>query len=162
MTDIQIRPISWEWFKALPIQGEREYYKALRNRFSASTQMIADMFGVHKGTFSRYCGKMGLGDGLILRTDCAAAEDWEKFLRGEITLTVPAAEEAEDPDLVANLRKQITEQDEIIEAMGAEADRLTTVTASLRKTISAQESELEVLRGQMQVVWGFLRGETPT
>lgn len=56
-------PMVWAEFKALPDDLKTSYIKLLREKFDVPDRKIADMFGVHFVTLSRFLKEMGLSAG---------------------------------------------------------------------------------------------------
>lgn len=49
------KPLMWESFKGYPIGFQRLYIEKLREKYNVTQAKIAEMFGIHFSTFSKYC-----------------------------------------------------------------------------------------------------------
>lgn len=56
-------PMTWDEFKAMPQDLQRDYITLIRERFGVSDSAIARMFGVSQTGFANKIVKLGLGKG---------------------------------------------------------------------------------------------------
>jgi hypothetical protein len=53
-------PMTWKEFNALPLDVQKIYISALRQKYSVSVGALADMFGVHRTNVSRMLTKLNM------------------------------------------------------------------------------------------------------
>lgn len=79
------KPMSWEDFKKLPPEIQREYLVGITEKYGAPASKVGQMFGISLTTMNRLTSKPELGfkfkAGKRQTTEQQLA--WEAFLRGE-------------------------------------------------------------------------------
>ena len=49
------KPLNWLSFRGYPLSFQRLYIQKLKDKYNVNQKKIAEMFGIHSTTFSKYC-----------------------------------------------------------------------------------------------------------
>lgn len=94
-------PMSWGDFVEWPNEHKITYIKLIRERFGASDQYLAEMFGVATNLFAMYVKELGL-DAMVKCGDIWDSEkffNWRAGMKEEVIVLEEPAEEVKTPDL---------------------------------------------------------------
>ena len=142
-------PMSWEAFKAMPLDLEKEYYHSLRHRFHVTKSQIAEMMGVSRNTFSTFINKMGIADHETYKK--VASETWDLFRAGELPIA-----EVEEPQ-----PEKYDEETDVLRISQTNADTLREINEVLNCEIEALKRENEILRAKVETVELIFAGRAP-
>lgn len=73
------KPLDWQSFKGYPIGFQRMYINKLKDKYNVTQNRIAEMFGVHFTTFSKYCADPLKIQFISHRMSIAEVEAFEAF-----------------------------------------------------------------------------------
>lgn len=93
------RPMSWEDFKRMPADIQKEYLLNLVRRYSTTASDLAKMFGITPVTVSKFCGTREIGIEFCRgkRMTKEQRAEFEKFL-GQEDNTVQFVAPAQNPE----------------------------------------------------------------
>ncbi len=78
------QPMSWDDFRQMPVNIQKEYLMDLIHRYSTTASDLARMFGITAQTVTRFCGNREIGiefsRGKRMSKECRT--EFEKFLSG--------------------------------------------------------------------------------
>lgn len=122
-------PMTWDEFKAMPQDLQRDYITLIRERFGVSDSAIARMFGVSQTGFANKVVKLGLGKG----KNCGVSnKDKEGFLKWANGVKEVREETPAEPAAPAELKLvQVVLNYGNLSYSGAADDILATVAALL-------------------------------
>lgn len=91
-------PMTWDEFKAMPQDLQRDYITLIRERFGVSDSAIARMFGVSQTGLANKIVKLGIGKG----KHCSVSnQDKDGFLKWANGIRVEAVVATEEPHTTA-------------------------------------------------------------
>ena len=73
------KPLDWQSFKGYPLEFQRLYISKLKEKYNVTQGRIADMFGIHFTTFSKYCSDPLKIQFMSHRMSDAEVEAFESF-----------------------------------------------------------------------------------
>lgn len=165
-------PMKWDEFKAMPTDLQRDYIRALREKFGAHDKAIATMLGVTNPVLSRCNKVLGLSLGKGNRPGKFDEEAWTRWVNGlpaatdgpQVTCYDEAAEVAAEAteEFMTEEVKEYVEQDvqntkdiaEAIEEMQAErtgADDLPNEVDYIRVPHYGNDSKVTIRGGTLNL-----------
>ncbi len=142
-------PMSWEAFKAMPLDLEKEYYHSLRSCFHVTKSQIAEMMGVSRNTFSTFINKMGIADHETYKK--VVSEQWDLFCAGGLHIA-----EAKEPEPT-----KYDEETDVLRISQTNADTLREMNEVLQCEVDALKRENEILRAKVETVELIFAGRAP-
>jgi hypothetical protein len=120
-------PMTWEEFRAMPEDLQRDYICLIRERFGVSDTTIAKMLGINQASMSRTMIKLNLGKGKHCEFHVKDKEGFLKWANGvkEVREETPVAKPVEQKPIQAVLNYGN------LSYSGAADDILKTVSALL-------------------------------
>lgn len=100
------KPMSWDEFKQMPSNIQKEYLLNLIHKYSTTAADLSRMFGITAPTVTKFCGNREIGiefsRGKRMSKDCRA--EFEKFLSSGDGFALPATPGSEAPPAVPDVR----------------------------------------------------------